>query len=44
MACEQCGALYHGNIGCLTCLRWMKRAAGRSEGLRILIELAKRRR
>lgn len=22
MACEQCGAVYHGNINCIICVRW----------------------
>lgn len=43
MACEDCGAAGYGNIGCLRCVRWMKRLAGESVGLRIIIEILKRR-
>jgi hypothetical protein len=43
LACEDCGAFQHGNINCLRCLRWMKRLNGKSDLLRTLIEVTKRR-
>lgn len=43
IVCEVCGAVEHGNVMCLACLRWQKRATGDSVLLRTLIDIAKRR-
>ncbi len=42
IACEKCGAVQHGNITCLVCLRWHKRTGG-GESWRVLIHIMKRR-
>lgn len=42
--CSRCGAVYHGNIGCIVCLRALKRQARDGEGmlLRVLIKIRER--
>jgi hypothetical protein len=42
IVCERCGAIGHGNVFCIQCLRWMKRVR-RSNFARLLIKLAERR-
>lgn len=42
--CERCGAVHHGNIGCIVCLRHMKRTSPEAgDLLRVLIKIAARR-
>ena len=42
--CTRCGAVYHGNIGCIVCLRHLKLTARDGEGelLRVLIKIRER--
>ena len=42
IACERCGAVNHGNMCCIACLRWVKRVSG-SSFARVLIKIAERR-
>jgi hypothetical protein len=43
MACEDCGAVRHGSLFCLTCLRWNQRLHFPKGSLRTLIKIAERR-